>query len=429
MGDKTKVIDTTPKDIKPLRQNTIDFLMGFNGGTAPQYGPEQNYYPPNVDITGGSVGPGGTPLYGDTSGGASGGTSLVGNNTMYGAMMPTGQDPIRPNINQQGGTSNPWNVLPMTQAPSGATGSPQDRILGATNYSNYNPNVQYAGDAGMVQAGMADMIGSPDRSSVRDVNPSNQAMMDLVMKNLNGGGLGHLNTSSVDSLGSQTSGFFNNMVNQYQPAFTQARNDAIASAKEGMGNLTGSGAGNALGTAMNRSLGQEQATLAELAKWGVGQEMQRQLGMAGVNTTRDVASLGNNLTAGVNLAEQNLRGEQSNQAADQGFIDLMAKIGIANQGEQGRALGQQGQMDLARVLQNQNLMQEVLKQSSAQGVGQSQFNATQGNAMSGQNAQNYLQLLQSMLGQNNNAVINSPGFMQSLFGAGTQIAAAYAGGK
>ena len=87
-------------------------------------------------------------------------------------------------------------------------------------------------------------------------------------------------TQSVDQLGGVGSSFFQNMMAQLQPAFTQERNQGLAAAKESAGNLTGSGFGNILGSAVNRSLGNEQQTLANYALHGIQQEMARQQGDA-----------------------------------------------------------------------------------------------------------------------------------------------------
>ena len=408
----TKVIDTTAKDLKPLRAGAIDYL---SGKTAPQAG-NGGYQ----NGAGGAQPPGfwGLPQI-NQSGVPAGGTATVGNNAGGPMVEPVSR-----------AAGDYWQSTMPIQ--SGATPTGMDRITAPTMYAGANPNVQYAGNAAPVTAGVADMIASPDRAGVRDVGIGAQgnAMWDMIMKNMTqGGGLGNVGTSSVDALGSETSGFFKNMMNQYQPAFTQGRADALAQAKEGMGNLTGSGAGNVLGGAMNRSLGQEQATLAELAKWGIGEENKRQLELAGINTQRDIANLGTNMNAGISMAGMGLDAARSNQGADMNFMDLMSKIGMANQGEQGRAAGQQGQMDLATTLQNQNLLQQILSQSSAQGVDLSKFNAGQGNQMGAHNSQQFLQMLMGMLGQNNTVVQQNPSALSSVVNAGVQLGSAYLGGR
>lgn len=83
-------------------------------------------------------------------------------------------------------------------------------------------------------------------------------------------------TVSLDQMGGAVNPFIQNMMAQLQPMFTQQRNESMAAAREGAGNLTGSGFANILGSAINRSLGQEQATAAQYASQGLMAEMQRQ---------------------------------------------------------------------------------------------------------------------------------------------------------
>lgn len=90
-------------------------------------------------------------------------------------------------------------------------------------------------------------------------------------------------SQSIDQLGGANSAFFQNMMSQLQPAFAQSRAENLAAAKEQSGNLTGSGYANALGAASNRSLGAEQAMLADYASRGVQSEMARQLQQAGID--------------------------------------------------------------------------------------------------------------------------------------------------
>lgn len=90
-------------------------------------------------------------------------------------------------------------------------------------------------------------------------------------------------SQSVDQLGGANSAFFQNMMQQLAPAFNQRREEGLAAAKEASGNLTGSGYANALGSSINRSLGEEQATLANYAAQGLQTEVQRQLQQGGLD--------------------------------------------------------------------------------------------------------------------------------------------------
>jgi hypothetical protein len=81
---------------------------------------------------------------------------------------------------------------------------------------------------------------------------------------------------SIDQLGGASSPFFQNMMSRYQPAFDQARTMGLASAKEASGTLTGSGYGNILGAAVNRSIADQGATMAGIAGHGLDLEAARQ---------------------------------------------------------------------------------------------------------------------------------------------------------
>lgn len=379
MGGSTKVVDTTSNALKPLRNDAINYLQGnpsgSNGGASSQPDPTQFM---QQFFNGGSRNPADVPI---------GGT--------------------QPSINMMNGSGSDASAQ-----------DPMNRIMGTAVGSNAPTAVPYGGNAAPVT------YGSLDRSGVRDVSlgQNGQDMFSLMMQRLRGGGPQAQagSTQSVDQLGSATSGFFNNMMNQYKPAFAQARSEALAGAKESMGNLTGSGAGNALGTATNRSMGAEQAQLAELAKWGVGQEMQRQLGQAGIDTNASIANANNQgqmLNTGVNMLGQQLQGNMANQNADLSFLDQLGRINLA-----------QGNADANQSLQNQQLFQGTLNQGSAQGMQQGQFNAGQQNAMSGQNAQNFLQMLMGTLSNNNVAVQQNPGALGSILQTVAPIAGAFLGG-
>jgi len=111
---------------------------------------------------------------------------------------------------------------------------------------------------------------------------------------------------SVSDLATQ--GFMDKMLQQYNPYFEQARQKALAQAKEASGNLTGSGFANALGTSTNESIAQQQAQLAQLAQFGISQEMARQQGLAGFENQRNIAQAGNELSASAANAGNMLQG-------------------------------------------------------------------------------------------------------------------------
>lgn len=406
MGGSTKVIDTTNPALKPLHNAVSGYLMGnpsgSNGGASSN--PNQNFL---------------TNLFGQATG-------------MNAAGVPAGG--TQPNINMAGpGGFNLGEA--MGGAPSPQSVDPMGRIMGTAVGSNAPTAVPYGGNGAGVNYQSADPLAMPDRASVRDVSlgQNGQDMFSLIMQRLGGGGPQAQagSTQSVDQLGSATSGFFNNMMNQYKPAFAQARTESLAGAKESMGNLTGSGAGNALGAAANRSMGAEQAQLAELAKWGVGQEMQRQLGQAGLDTNASIANANNQgqmVGMGINALGQQMQAGASNQNADLSFLDQLSRLGINNQNTQQQTNMAQGNSELQQALQNQQLFQGTLNQGSAQGVQQGQFNAGQQNNMNAQNAQNFLQMVMGQLGNNNVAVQQNPGVFGSILGTVAPLAGAFLGG-
>jgi hypothetical protein len=260
--------------------------------------------------------------------------------------------------------------------------------------------------------------GGPNRSAVRDV--SAQAV-------------GNQATQSVDQLGGQNSAFFRNMQAQLQPSFDQQRALALAQAKESAGNLTGSGLGNYLGSAVNRSLGDQQALLANYASQGLNTEVGRQLQQAGLNQQVGLANAGNQLAAGQSnqgadlgvlqalmqhsglAAQLGLQGAQSNQQA--GLVGQQANQGAAMQAllaNQGTNLaGQQTNQasDLQRQLQNRQVTQGVYGQQAD--LNQQRNLAQYGtqSELANQNAQRFLQLLLGMntTGVQGNTVTQSGG--------------------
>lgn len=87
-------------------------------------------------------------------------------------------------------------------------------------------------------------------------------------------------TQSMDQIGGSNSAFFQNMMSQLNPMFQQQREDTVAHARERSGNLTGSGYANTMGSMMNRTLGDQQAQVANLFQNLAGMESQRQAGDA-----------------------------------------------------------------------------------------------------------------------------------------------------
>lgn len=143
-------------------------------------------------------------------------------------------------------------------------------------------------------------------------------------------GFDRMFTQSMDQLGGANSPFFQNMMAQLNPMFEQQRADAVAAAKEGAGNLTGSGYGNVMGSMMNRTMGSQQAMVADLFQNLAGMEMQRQQGDAG----RFMQTLLGMSTAGV-------APEQIVQSGGMGSIlgPVGGILGTAIAGPMGAAIG------------------------------------------------------------------------------------------
>lgn len=193
---------------------------------------------------------------------------------------------------------------------------------------------------------------------------------------------------SVDQLGGANSSFFNNMVAQLSPSFAQARADAVAAGKEARGSLTGSGLGNTIGSKLNQTLGNEQATLANYATQGIGMELQRQ---------------------------------QANQGADISFINNILQRN--NQQLQAQQLGSQAEQFNASQAAARNSQQATLDANRNAMIYGGQLGVNQ------QNANNFLQLLgqQASLGVGPTTVQQSGGFGQFAAGLGGQILGAAGG--
>lgn len=413
MGATTKKVDTTPSDITGLRNNLSGWLQnsntqapiqGANGQANGQYGQFNNQIQPfgpgqnAAGVPSGGVNPGGSGL------GPTGGMNID-----RPRIDLSGQGAAFMNLQSaspggDGGQMPPWNPPPSGSGPAGPTqqggfnnifqqmpqgGPNQVSWVGATpmapqinaqqisqgdmrfaqgidpnsvpqvqaqqlNGANYDPRGSYMG--------VQNQMTSPfQRGQIRDATALNSSY----------GG-----TQSVDQLGGAHSAFFNNMVGQLQPSFDQQRAQALAQAKEGLGNMgNGTALANSLGVAMNRSLGDQQALLANYASQGVQTEVGRQL--------QDAAQ---NAQVGMANANRNLSAQQGNQQADTSFLSQL--LGQNQQNLQGQ-IANQGTMAQLGTSAAQNALQAGLANQST------------GLNASGQNAGNYL----NAAGLNNQAQI------------------------
>lgn len=434
MGGSTDVYDTTPKETQRLRGGVVDWLMGQQSSQVPR---------PN-----------------------------------FSALPPS----IRGDFEQQWDAAHP-------------PGSPYDRIFSQVPKAPDRTVLPIQGDVGAQdRSGIRDVnapLATFDPSSIDRLNPNQFAIDPRSIPQIQtpAGGYGQVpqmnrgmvrdvnapGTQSVDQLGGANSAFFQNMMAQLQPSFNNQRQLAVAGAKEAAGNLTGSGYASAVGNVLNRSLGDEQARLADYAARGVDTEVGRQQGDANrglaagqSNQGADVSFLDNILRgAGLGLQGQQLglQGQQLGVQAGGMNQDAMLRTMLANQGigSQAALANQGASLDTARLGQSaQGMNIDAILRSQMANQGADQFSQGQDQArqfgnqsarigqygqqgsmdanrlaqiyqMLGQtgqgNASNFLQMLlgQSTAGVSPNTVVRTPGIGEQLLNVAGQVGSAYAG--
>lgn len=460
MGATTKTVNTTPNEIQPLRQGMASWLMGqgqkpaqvagqgqFSGTAMPGQIPQTNQQQmPTQGFTGGAGVGYGAPQSRPMNPNLQAPPQTGGFNVQDaggGAFTPSLQSPVQGGgqMPREGGGYGYWRQQQNAQSQGGPSSQPAFDPSGMQNIY-----AQSAQTPGRVQVGL-----TPDVGPIQQINPQQIGQVPQInpqqvngpqidpnaipqiggvgnipqvgagnidinqilsllgpmggrgqIRDVNGPGVGSQSTQSVDQLGGANSQFFQNMMGQLSPAFDQRRAEALAAAKESSGNLTGSGYANMLGGAVNRSLGEEQAQLANYASQGMQTEVGRQLQLAGINNQ-----------AATSTAANNLQGQMANQGADVNFMNallgrggqaagLAGQLSQANQGTQlsgssmnasnflqGAGLNQQGAMA------NQGAwLQSML---ANQGVGMQGQLANQGAGLTAQqaNAGNWLNAQQS----------------------------------
>lgn len=475
MGSTTKQVNTTPNDIRGLREGVVNYLMGGGQQSGSQGGWSGG---------GGGGGTNSSPWLkrpgNQTAAGANGSPQAGGYGTPDGFQGGNAQG--QP---QTGG----FNYGNAQGGPGPAGGSPFDKMfaqmpqqwqpMSVDRAAAYNPqqinapqfggvpdvNAQQIGQMPQIQSpGQGMQVGDPGQGqNVTGTNIDINSILTQLgvdptrgqIRDVNASQVGPQSTQSVDQLGGQNSAFFLNMMRQMQPAFDQRRQMAIAQAKESAGNLTGTGYANAVGNTLNRSLGEEQAQLANYAAQGLQTEVGRQMGLAGINNQ-----------AGMANAANNLQGQLANQGADVNFLNMLNQRGataaglgmqaaLANQGNnmqaqlanQGNAqafaqLGQQAQManqnnmfnysqlgqqaqlanqnqawNVAQANQGANLQAAIANQNAGMNVGQMNQNAQMQALLANQNAGLQSGLQNQQLNQQANnlvAQLNASGQMQQL---------------
>lgn len=335
MGGSTKVIDTTPQQTQKLRGGVVDWLMTpsqgqgqlAGRGAAAQGGRQMQPFGGDNNV-----------LYNSDAerGFSAGGPQPQGGMPQGFAEWQRGYQAQEPQMS--GGYPGQAYAGPQSVIPGMGGGSPYDRMFANDPGAIPRTEVNRVGDvAGIDRGGIRDVNAgnvSFDPSQIGRINPNQiQQVGDAsqnidirrnMIGNVTPGQLNNVGTQSVDQLGGANSAFFRNMMAQLQPAFDEQRSSALAAAKEGAGNLSGSGYANYVGSALNRSLGDEQARLADYATQGLGMEVNRQLGVAGLNNTSNIARFQGDLDA-----------QRANQGMDSTFINQMLQRG---------QLGLQGQM-------------------------------------------------------------------------------------
>lgn len=393
---KTRVIDTTPGDIKGLRSQINSYLTG--PPALPQGGASGTNNPIINRILNPS-GIGGPIFRADPYARGGGDGSITPPQPGgYPTTAGTGIDRIRMD-----------------------TPRPYDRTVFDRTGAIEDPSRSGIRD---VQSG-ASMVGDINLDQIRHylMNPNGAQIpgatgnYGVTAGRVAGGG----NTQSVDQIGGVNSAFFRNMMGQLSPAFDQRRAEALAAAREGAGNLTGSGFANTLGSSINRSLGEERATLADYASKGIETEVQRAIAdadrrsregiaQAGYDTTASTSSMDNLLrAAGINT-DAAARMADINQRAGQGNLDVISRILQGNQTagiERGRLTQGASEANTRADTDFQNLLAKIKMTNqdvaSREGMTQAQLDAERNAKIYGteadtanQNAQRFLQLLLGM---------------------------------
>lgn len=328
-GSKTTVVDTTPKQTTDMRNAVQGFIMDpKKGGIAGQ------------------------------------GTAVAP--TMPGNVQVAGAQPVSTMFNS-GAAIDRGMSRDVTAGPGVSTAP----------VTAQNINTSFNSGTDINRGDVRNIAG-------QNVNAQNvTAGPGVAAQNVNAQNVNSTGTTSVDQLGGANSAFFQNMMGQLQPSFTQARNQDLTAAKEAAGSLTGSGFANRLGSSVNRSLGNEQATLANYASQGLNTEVGRQqsdaarsLQAAGMNQSTGLQAGMANQSAGLQagIANQNvgMQAQLANQSAG-------LQAGIANQN-----VGMQSQ--LANQSADQNFMNAQLTRN-AQGLTAQQMGMQAGIANQGANLQ------------------------------------------
>lgn len=423
-GLDQRAIDADPQGFAQWQARKAAFDAQQGGAGAGGFAQDRSNFAPGIgsgtgEIAGGGGSAGGASRqnwqqdWNDPRFRASGGGRVAG---MSGMSMDGDPNPIQPN--------NPGSSIPTGGAPPGTGGfnnmfanprggptqlGPVATVSapGQINPAQIDPNSIPQLNAQQIRAqqlnpnqfnpmGSYQAVGTQFGVSQAGADPFSRGQVRDV-----GAGAASFNpTMSVDQLGGANSAFFQNMQNQLRPAFDQSRKESLAAAMEGLGNMgAGSALANSLGTAMNRSLGAEQAQLANYAAQGLQTEVQRQMAESQLGAQVSMSN-----------ADRFLRGDMANQGADAQFLNTLINQGQVNGqlGLEGQRLGLQGQ------IANQGTMAQLGMAGANNALQASQGNQTTDLSAQGQNAVNqlnaggqnqnaWMQAMLANMGANNNA--------------------------
>lgn len=305
---------------------------------------------------------------------------------------PTGY--VDPSGYHAGGTptelnpdGTPRTAIPVSPFADIGTASNAFSQIFAQPVNSYNPiSITNPGNVAATNVGAAPQTA---------IDSQSQNIINSILK-LSGGN--QQSTQSLDQLLGPTSSFTQTIMPALQAQFTAQRTQDLAQAKESAGNLTGSSLANAIANQTNKSLGTEQATIASTLQNLAQSESQRQVSLAGINSSAT--------TAGANTQAQTL--------------SQLLGLGTANTGVASTYGLTQAQIDAQKASQNtstaatlNNNQAQLLAQQMSQIFG----NASQTNS---QNASAFLALLNSMSGTgvSSPTTVNTPSSIPSIIGAG-----------
>ncbi len=419
-GGKTGSQPTMPSDVQGLRGDLVNFLR--NNGQTPNSGGAAP--PGSVNQQGGFTPQGPPPSLSNYTAGRNGFNMAQGVSQYANAMQQYRQAGAAPQANPDFSKIFAQPSAPMTAGQS--TGVTLGAMPGQVNTQ--------IGAVAPVNGAMGTTMDQATWSALsRD--PMFAQLMGRTQQGINAGQAGSTvgMVQSVDQLSAGPESYFaQRVLDPYKQMFGQNRAEALAAAKEASGNLTGSGFSNALGTTVNRSLGEENAALSgvltDLSKFEVDRQQQvaeREQGRlntnAGYTTNANIAGAGEisklmSILSGESIADADNRnrvnmfntGETNKGTMD--FAQRSDNVAMDNARRATELAIQQGRItseeannyfnQQVQMIQRQGELDQNNNQfNTAQGNTVGMFNGQQANNTAQSNASNFLQLLSGMAQQ------------------------------